>query len=230
MSVAYDVPLGYWQRTCEEIDYPLACVCPNNKFMWVNSAFERLTGYSVAELFNTTWMSITDQNDVGGDLASVQAVINGKITHYTMSKNYRHKRGYLVPVDLTVRRFPINRMEELVCFIVEAPPSKATKPELDQVEQNLTRIIEDLRARIEKNEKGINISMGNRDSGNNNNVTGDFTGRDKNSDSAIKVLGISLAVMAISMIWMFYYITTSNKSEMPQQPPNIPTLERDKNE
>lgn len=219
-TATYDVPMGYWQKACEEVDYPLACVCPDSKFMWVNSAFERLLGYSVAELFSRTWMSITEQKDVGGDLASVQAVISGKISHYTMSKNYIHKRGHVVPVDLTVRRFPSSAVEDIVCFIVEAPPTKATKPELDQVEQQLMQKIEELEKRISHNEKGISISMGNRD------VTsgGDYTGRDKNNDNTIKVMGVGLAVMAIAMIWAFYYITVANKPEMPKNPPNIPAL------
>lgn len=221
--MSYSVPAGYWQQTCEDIDYPLACVSTSNKFIWVNSAFERLTGYSVAELFDHTWMSITDQKDVGGDLESVEAVITGKITHYTMSKDYRHKRGHLVPVDLTVRRFPTSRVDDLICFIVECPPAKATKPELDQVELSLNKKIDDLNKKIEHNEKGISIIMGNKDGGHNHNIGGDYSGRDKinNSDSAIKILGISLGVVAIVIAWLFYYITVANKDVNPTPPPTI---------
>lgn len=245
ISETYNVPEGYWQAACEDMDYPLACVCPNNTFMWVNSAFEKLLGYSVAELYGKTWMSITEQKYVGGDLASVHAVVSGKITHYTMSKNYIHKRGFVVPVELTVRRFPMSAIEDLVCFIAEAPPTKATKPELDQVEQNLLTIIEELKLRVDHNERGINISMGNRDSGNtstntNNsnsstNAGGDNVGRNKNSnsssnnnsnsnsnsDTAIKIMGTGFCIMAVAITWIFYYISVANKPEMPQAPPKV---------
>jgi PAS domain S-box-containing protein len=217
----FTVPLGYWQKACEDMDYPLACVCPDNKFMWVNQAFERMLGYSSAELAGKTWMSITEQQYVGGDLASVEAVISGRISHYTMSKNYINKRGGVVPVELTVHRFPESPIENLICFIVESPPTKATKPELDQVEKNLLKVIEELRSRIDENEKGIKINMGNRTTNETNTVGGDNIGRDKNSDSAIKILGTVMCVMAIAIAWMFYYITVANKAEMPKQPTEL---------
>jgi len=220
----YIVPLGYWQKACEEMDYPLACVCPDNKFLWVNQAFERMLGYSSAELAGRTWMSITEQSFVGGDLASVEAVISGRISNYTMSKNYIHKRGHMVSVELTVHRFPESSVENLVCFIVEAPPTRATKPELDEVEKNLMKIIHVLEERINENEKGISISMGNRNDSVSNSGSGDNVGRDKNSDSAIKILGGVMCVMVVMGIWMFYYITVASKAEMPNAPPQIEVI------
>lgn len=205
------------------MDYPLACVCPDNKFLWVNQAFERMLGYSSAELTGKTWMSITEQQYVGGDLASVEAVISGRISHYTMSKNYVHKRGFVVPVELTVHRFPESPVENLICFIVEAPPTKATKPELDQVEKNLLKIIDELRERIEQNEKGVSVNVGNKTNTNTSTAGGDNVGRDKNSDASIKILGTVMCVMAVAIAWMFYYITVANKVEMPKHPTELVT-------
>jgi len=65
------VPDEWWREACEVVSHPMAAVQPaDNTFIWVNQAFERLVGYSRAELREKTWMSITVQEDVGGDLAS----------------------------------------------------------------------------------------------------------------------------------------------------------------
>lgn len=210
-----DIPDEYWKATCDEIDYPLACISTNNKFIWVNTAFEKLVGYSIAQLIDREWMEITKQSDVGGDLASVNAVMKGKITHYTMSKSYIHKRGHLIPVELTVRRFPRSLTENIICFIVEASPAKATRPELEEMQNKLEGMISELRKRIEDDEKGIEVNVGNIE---NRRAGGDIVGRDKNSDNAIKFMASALAVMCIVVAWLIYYVATTGKQQMPVQP------------
>lgn len=213
----FDVPNGFWRAACEDADHPLACVGLDHRFKWVNSAFERLVGWSVVELTGRTWMEITVQGDVGGDLASVGAVISGKVTHYTMSKSYIHRRGHAVPVELTVRRFPPNVIDDVLCFRVESPPAKATRPELDQVEANLLKIIADLKAKVEKMDDSNNRGgrHGNRSTTSGVTVN---TG-DTNSDRALRYYTAALVAIAGIVAWLFYYVATLQKDVDPTPPP-----------
>lgn len=218
----YEIPSGFWRALCQDVDHPLACVDKENRFTWVNTAFELLVGYSVTELQSKTWMDITVHNDIGGDLASVQAVLSGQISQYSMAKSYRHKRGNIIPIDLTVRRFPVSMLDDLLCFRVEAAPSKATRPELEEFEKHVLKLVSELRGKIEHNEHGIHIT--NMSDGNQyGDVGGDKIGGDKNSDNAIKFIAGALIAMALVMAWLMYYVASvANKAPM-QAPPSIPS-------
>jgi len=209
------IPLGFWQELSQDVDYPLACVHKAGKFVWVNNAFERMLGYSSIELSTRTWMSISAHDDVGGDLASIEAVIAGKIQSYTMDKDCIHKRGFEVPVELTIRRFPSSVVEDLAYFRVEAAPAKATRPELQQMEASLKKVIHELQFRIEKQEQGVRVHVG-------DDVGGDKTGRDKvaNSDLTIRYLAGALVFIALIVAWLFYYVATVHL-HTPPEPPKV---------
>ena len=155
-----DVPPGWWQHACEKIHFPIACVARDSRFVWVNEAFERLIGYSVAELREKTWMDITLQKDVGGDHASVQAVVRGDIPSYTISKRYVHKFGSPVPVTLTVWRFPPN-IGDVACFVVEAAPKTVNQQQLDEVRVSLEEAISALAAKVkpDSREGAVSVSV-----------------------------------------------------------------------
>lgn len=215
-----NIPQGFWKSLCEDADHPMACIGLQNEFVWVNSAFEKLTGYSITELRPKTWIDITVQGDVGGDLASVAEVVSGITDQYSMSKRYRHKRGHIVPVELTVRRFPESSLEDLVCFRVETPATKATLPELQRVERELRDGYTGLQERIAANEaklSGVNVVVGDQWS------NGDRIGRDKNtnSDSAIKYMTGALVLLGLAVVWMMYYVASIPKPGPVVPPPTI---------
>lgn len=218
---ASEIPGDIWRVICQDADDPLAIVQISNYFVWVNPAFERLVGYSVVELIGKTWMEITEQKDVGGDLASVRAVIEGKYSHYRMEKNYIHKRGGKIPVEIIVRRWPESSAEEVLCFRVEASPSKATRPELDEV----LRMVEELKFQIaEKSEKpGVLVQMGDQIRQNGQKAGGDIVGNDKitNSDKTQKYMMYVMIAMIFAMIWVVYYVVTKDSGNV-VAPPNIP--------
>ena len=144
------VPNDFWKEACQVVNHPMACVGMDNKFVWVNVAFEQLVGYSKTELEQMTWMDITVQKDVGGDLASVNAVINGTASKYTMAKHYRHKHGRVIPIEeLTVWRFPRASSEVMKCFIVEAIPERASTTEISELREELYEQMKVFRERID---------------------------------------------------------------------------------
>jgi PAS domain S-box-containing protein len=189
-----EVPADWWREACEVVNHPMACVADDNRFVWVNSSFERLCGYSSAELLNMTWMEITLQSDVGGDLASVQSVINGDDTSYTLSKRYKHKLGKKVPVQLTVWRFPLNSERLLACFIVEAIPKAATTLEVRKLREEMEAELCSLRQLVlgtpDQDSKEIHVSY--------NSQNADRGGSNSNNNTT--VVALIAAVMVAGMV------------------------------
>jgi len=211
-----EVPAQWWQTACEQTHMPLACVDSDNKFVWVNTAFEHLVGYSPAELKSRTWMSITEQSDVGGDLASAEQIRSGSITNYSMSKRYIHKRGYPVPIELCVWRFPVNGLDDLRCFISEAAPAVTSQGQLQAIEEQMRQEVRDLEARLKSGtEVRVNVGDHWRD--------GDNVRGDKNSDKTIRWLIVGLCSVAAMAAWSMYYIATMPKPVPPQAPTEFKT-------
>lgn len=192
------VPDDWWKEACEVVHHPMACVGMDNKFIWVNSAFENLTGYSHAELLEKTWMDITVQEDVGGDLASVAGIINGNDEKYTISKRYRHKHGKDVPVALTVWRFPREIGQAMACFIVEAYPENASVLELEKLRNEMHTEVINLRLRLERLEPdpAETLPMFNQ--------SADRSGRNSvNSTGVVVVLAGVVMIAVLAMAAMF---------------------------
>lgn len=186
----------------------MACIDQHNCFVLVNTAFERLLGYSSAELCGKTWMEFTDQHDVGGDLASVEALVDGRINSYTIEKDYIHKRGRRIPVVLTVRRFPRESHLPLLYLSKEAPVSTITRPEMLSLERELRAEIAKLSKRLKD---GVHVNMGDK-------IGGDKVGRDKNSDAAIRLIAGALVAVSLIVAWLFYYVATVANHTDPKPP------------
>jgi len=134
--MSQSVPESWWKAACEVIHHPIACVLPDDHFLWVNGGFEKLTGYSLAELKEMRWQDITVNEDIGADLKNVQAIIRGDDTQYTMLKRYRHKKGHIIPIELTVWRHPLDANQDLKTFIAEAVPEKITADQLEKIRKD----------------------------------------------------------------------------------------------
>ena len=222
------VPNEWWRVACESISLPLACIGAGNKFVWVNASFERLTGYSVAELQQKTWPEITVQADSGGDMASLNAVIKGDISHYSMAKRYRHKLGRVIPVQLAVWRFPKMQDQVVTCFIVEAAPEVVNHDEFSEAVLKLEKRIKIME--LQEKSTGVNVTVGHQAGADRkgDHVGGDVVGRDKTSNDAkiIRYLVAALVAIAIVMAWLFYYTVTAIKpGVVPDSPPAIKQMD-----
>lgn len=211
-----EIPCEFFRESWEDVDHPMCCVSLEHRFVKCNSVWERLLGYSSEELRQHTWMSITRAEHVGGDLASVQAVMEGRQTEYRMEKDYIHKKGHYVPVVLIVRRYPRQSTEPLLYFRVEAPMAIATRPELDDIASRTTEMLAKFHDELTMiKERGVSVHVGDkwRD--------GDKAGRDleKNSDRTIKYLIGGLVAMAIVVAWLFYYVAVAGGGGTPVPPP-----------
>lgn len=211
------IPCAFFRESWEDAEHPMACVDIDQKFVRVNAAFERLLGYSSEELSNRPWMEFTRKEHVGGDLASVNSIIEGVTESYRMEKDYKHKRGHFVPVVLTVRRYPRVATEPIILFRVESPFASATRPEVAEVEKHVMEAIDMLRRRVDEYEKGVRVHVGDTWD------HGDKSGRDKitNSDSMMKIMVGGFAVMVLAVAWLFYYVATTQNRQPVQPPPTI---------
>lgn len=208
------IPCEFFKESWEDADHPMACVSETNRFVRVNHAFEKLLGYSTSELEGRTWMEFTSQRFVGGDLASVDDVLDGNIESYQLEKDYIHKRGHAVPVVLTVRKYPRASSEPLLYFRVESPPAVATRPELDELNAELRTEIVGLKLKMEElKNHALRVTVG-------DNIGGDKVGRDKNNDMTIKIMVAGLFIVASTVAWLVYYVASVSTGNKPA-PPNV---------
>jgi len=80
----------------------MALVSPEGRWLKVNEAVCRLTGYSEEELAHKTFQDITHPDDLEADLDQLRQLLAGQIPSYHMEKRYFHKDGHLVWVLLNV--------------------------------------------------------------------------------------------------------------------------------
>lgn len=130
--------------------HPIAFVDPDSKFVAVNAAFERLVGYSSAELKGRTWMSITHPEDVGGDLIAADSVQSGEL-NYTTQKRYITKARESVKVAITVWRYPIG-VETMKGFTVEAI-SEDSASRLDKIHAEHVAEIQQIKQRLDQHDQ-----------------------------------------------------------------------------
>ena len=75
----------------------------SGRFVKVNRAFERLTGYTSEELIGRHFQDITTTSTRGASVGVFKELLRGKAS-VTFEKEYRRKDGTRVPVELTVFR------------------------------------------------------------------------------------------------------------------------------
>jgi diguanylate cyclase (GGDEF)-like protein/PAS domain S-box-containing protein len=79
-----------------------ALVSPDGRFMRVNSALSRITGYSEDELLETTFQALTHPDDLRADLDLVHRVLAGLSESYSLETRYRHADGHYIWALLSV--------------------------------------------------------------------------------------------------------------------------------
>ncbi len=86
----------------ETASHGMALVSPDGRWLEVNKALCDMLGYSREQLLALDFQTITHQDDLGLDLALVEALLVGALPSYQMEKRYRHASGRLVHILLSV--------------------------------------------------------------------------------------------------------------------------------
>jgi PAS domain S-box-containing protein len=92
-----------FRRTFDQAPIGAAIVSLDYRFVRVNEAMCRITGYSAEELTTLTFRDITHPDDLAADLKQVRQLVNGAIDQYVTEKRYIRKSGDIVWGHLSVR-------------------------------------------------------------------------------------------------------------------------------
>jgi len=89
-----------FQTTFEEAPTGIGLVDPQGRWLSANSSLCRLVGRDVADLLITDFQSITHPDDLGADLAQMEATLAGSTAGYEMEKRFIRPDGSVVWAQL----------------------------------------------------------------------------------------------------------------------------------
>ncbi|AFZ69590.1 PAS domain S-box protein [Deinococcus peraridilitoris] len=116
------------------------------RFLEVNDALCRITGYLRDELLTTPWTEITHPDDVDLDLVPFRRMAAGELETYTVEKRFMHKHGHTVWTRLTLSlvRDARGRPNYEICVVEDISESKATEAQLRASEALLSAMLDAL--------------------------------------------------------------------------------------
>jgi PAS domain S-box-containing protein len=132
-----------WQGTFENAAVGIANVAMDGRWMRLNDALCRITGYSRQELLATTFQAITHPEDVDADVALAAKVAVGEIPTYSIEKRYLRKDGSIVWASLTVSLHQTRLPGEEPYFIAvvqDITTRKAAEEAVQQSEEQLRQL------------------------------------------------------------------------------------------
>ena len=93
-----------FRRMFDQAPIGAAMVSLDYRFLMVNEALCRITGYSAEELTSRSFVDITHPDDIDADVAQARLLEAGQIDHYDMDKRYLRADGSEVWIHLNARR------------------------------------------------------------------------------------------------------------------------------
>lgn len=80
----------------------MALVATDGSWIKVNSSLCEMVGYSERELLATNFQAITHEDDLPNMMLQIATMLEGKLSTYQMELRYKHKRGHVVWILLSV--------------------------------------------------------------------------------------------------------------------------------
>lgn len=116
----------------------------SGRFLLVNPAYCKITGYSQEELVQMTWQDVTHPDDIADDLVQMQRLLAGEIQEFSLEKRYIHKTGAIVWVNLTSSavRDSDRQTKYTVGIIEDITDRVRVEDERKQVEQEREQLLE----------------------------------------------------------------------------------------
>jgi PAS domain S-box-containing protein len=137
-----------FRGTFENAAIGIAHVGLDGRWLQMNEALCRMTGYTAAELAGMRFADITHPDDLQADLVQMQQVLSGEITTYSMRKRYVCKGGALLWANLTVSllRDPAGQPLHFISMIEDITEFKR----LDQILQDRNTELQGAKIEAEK--------------------------------------------------------------------------------
>ena len=131
-----------FRATFENAAIGIVHVGLDNRWLRVNPAMCRLSGYSADELTGNTFADITHPDDVASTQAQMRRLLAGGMATFTLEKRYIHKAGHPVWVSLTASllRDPAGQAQYYIGAIEDISEKKATLAELDRQQRFIERL------------------------------------------------------------------------------------------
>ncbi len=86
----------------EQAPIGMALLTPDGRWVRVNQALLKITGYSSDELLRKTFHEITHPDDLALDAEHMRRLLLGEIRDYQMEKRYHHAQGHVISAMLSV--------------------------------------------------------------------------------------------------------------------------------
>jgi diguanylate cyclase (GGDEF)-like protein/PAS domain S-box-containing protein len=80
----------------------MALVATDGSWLQVNRSLCEMVGYSEQELLTTNFQAVTHEDDLSNMMLQVGKMLEGKLSNYQMELRYKHKRGQIVWILLSV--------------------------------------------------------------------------------------------------------------------------------
>ena len=111
---------------------------PDDAFLKINPAFEKITGRTKEELIRLGWAKITHPDDLKEDLKNFKRLKSGKIKSYSMDKRYIKPDGSAVWVHMVVAplTFSNNQQCNHICLVQDITERKAIEKALKESERS----------------------------------------------------------------------------------------------
>ncbi|HEY7349951.1 MAG TPA: PAS domain S-box protein [Ktedonobacterales bacterium] len=133
-----------FRATFDQAAVGMAHVRPDGRLLRVNQKCCEILGHSREELLNLSFQELTYPADLDANLVSLQQVLAGEISTYTLEKRYIRKDGSLVWASLTcsLKRDLAGAPEYLIAVIKDISQRKAAEAALQQSEQQYRQLFE----------------------------------------------------------------------------------------
>lgn len=142
----------------QKLPIGIAIIDPaTGKFIFINSNFAQILGYTEKELLKKTFQSITYPEDLGKNQEAYEKLRKGEVDSYSIEKRNVRKDGSIVWVNLTAIRFKDNNNREFhLGAIFDLSVRKLSEQQLKSSEELLRSVITNAPISIfATDEKGI---------------------------------------------------------------------------
>jgi PAS domain S-box-containing protein len=121
----------------------MAIQSPTGNWIEVNDRLCEIFGYAREELVQKRWNDLTHPDDLEGDVAQFEQLLQGKINHYSLEKRYIRKDGQIVHAMMSKRciRQPSGDIRSIFVLVVDIT-------ELKQAEEALIKAKDELEMRV----------------------------------------------------------------------------------
>ncbi len=129
-----------WRNLFESVPVGVTMTGSDGRYVAANQAFQRMTGYSEAELRDLSSIDITHEDDRAASVAAIAARSAGLPHMQRFEKRYRHKNGSVIWVDANACATPAVAGTPLFgAVLVDITDRKRAEEDLRRSEASLTQ-------------------------------------------------------------------------------------------